>query len=142
MKPPSEEVQRKVRDWIVFADEDLHLACSAMNMTGQEGPPYRLIAYHAQQCAEKYLKAYLVCHEADFPYTHNISTLLELCGDYADWPTRLRDAEELTDYAVSARYPGETEEVTAHDAQRAIDLAERVRNQIRGAFRDLGLESI
>lgn len=29
--------------------------------------PYRLIAYHAQQCAEKYLKAYLVYHDIDFP---------------------------------------------------------------------------
>jgi len=142
MKPPGEEVRRKVRDWIAFADEDLRLARSAMNMTGQEGPPYRLIAYHAQQCAEKCLKAYLVCHKVDFPYTHNISTLLELCSDYADWPTRLRDAEELTNYAISTRYPSEAEEVTAYDARRAVELAEQVRSQVRAALRELGMESI
>jgi HEPN domain-containing protein len=78
----------------------------------------------------------------DFPRTHNISTLLELCSDYAQWPLTLRDAEELTDYAVATRYPGETADVTAHDAQRAIELAEQVSSRVRAALRELGMESI
>jgi HEPN domain-containing protein len=45
--------------------------------------PCRIIAFHAQQCAEKYLKAYLVSQKVDFPYTHSIATLLKLCGKYA-----------------------------------------------------------
>jgi len=142
MKAPREDIQRKVREWLAYADEDFRFARGGMNLPGQEGPPYRLIAYHAQQCAEKCLKAYLVCHEVDFPYTHNISTLLELCTDYADWPTSLREAEELTDYAITTRYPGETAEVTAHDAQRAIGLAEQVCSRVRAALRELGMESI
>ncbi|MBN1509816.1 MAG: hypothetical protein JW955_23415 [Sedimentisphaerales bacterium] len=55
---------------------------------------------------------------------------------------RLRDAEELTDYTVSTRYPGEMEEVTAYDARRAVDLAERARSQVHGALRELGVEPI
>ena len=78
----------------------------------------------------------------DFPYTHNISTLLELCSDYADWPTSLREAEELTDYAVTTRHPGETTEVTARDVQRAIELAEQVCGRVRLALRELGMEMI
>jgi HEPN domain-containing protein len=91
MKPPNEEIFRKVRQWVEHADEDLRLATYALNMRGKK-PTYRLVAYHAQQCAEKYLKGYLVCCGVDFPYTHNISILLELCGEHSDWPAKLEDA--------------------------------------------------
>jgi HEPN domain-containing protein len=142
MKTPDEEVQGKVREWLAYADDDLRFAQIGLRLPGEQRPPYHLVAYHAQQCAEKYLKAYLVCLGVDFPRTHNISTLLELCSDHAQWPLTLRDAEELTDYAVATRYPGEAAGVTAHDAQRAIELAERVRTQVRTALCELGMESI
>ena len=142
MKTPDEEVQRKVREWLVYADDDLHFARMGLALSEEQGPPYHLVAYHAQQCAEKYLKAYLVCLGVDFPRTHNISTLLELCSAHVQWPVTLRDAEELTDYAVATRYPGEAAEVTAPDARRAIELAERVRSRVRTALRELGLKLI
>jgi len=142
MKTPDEEVQRKVREWIAYADDDLRFAHIGLTLPGEQRPPYHLVAYHAQQCAERYLKAYLVCLGIDFPRTHNISTLLELCSDHGEWPLTLRDAEELTDYAVASRYPGEAAEVTAQDAQRAIELADRVRSQVCAALRKLGMESI
>lgn len=142
MKTPDEDIQRKVREWLAHADDDLRFAHIGLTISGEQPPPYHLIAYHAQQCAEKYLKAYLLRRGVDFPRTHNISTLLELCSDYAPWPMVLRDAEELTDYAVATRYPGETAAVTAQDARRAIELAERVRTQVYAALRELGIESI
>jgi HEPN domain-containing protein len=142
MKTPDEEVQHKVQEWLAYADDDLRFARGGLSLSGEQGPPYHLVAYHAQQGAEKHLKAYLVCLGVDFPRTHNISTLLELCSAHAQWPLTLRDAEELTDYAVATRYPGEAAEVTAHDAQRAIELAEQVRTQVRAALRELGMESI
>ena len=140
MKPPNEEFIRKVRQWFDHADENLQLAVGAMNLPGKEGPPYRLIAYHAQQCAEKYLKAYLVYQRVDFPYTHNISILLELCSDYADWPNKLEDAEELTQYVITTRYPGEDTVVTKDEAQRAVEIAQRARKQVRSALKELGLK--
>jgi HEPN domain-containing protein len=139
MKTPDEEIQRKVKEWLVYADEDLRFAHIGLGLPGERPPPYHLVAYHAQQCAEKCLKAYLVYQGVDFPRTHNISTLLELCSDFAQWPLTLRDAEELTDYAVATRYPGEAGEVTANDAQRAIENAERVRIQVCAALRELGV---
>jgi len=142
MTAPSEKTRRKVREWLAYADDDLRFAHLGLAVPGKQGPPYRLVAYHAQQCAEKYLRAYLVWRGVDFPRTHNISTLLELCSDYAQWPPTLRDAEELTDYAVATRYPGEAAEVTAQDAQRAIEVAEQVRTPVRAALRELGMESI
>src|SRR5512146_2999961 len=99
-------------------------------------PPYRLIAYHAQQSAEKNLKAYLVLQAVDFPYTHNLGLLLDLCATQRRWVENLRDAEELTPFAITARYPGEDETVTPAEAVRAIDLAERVRTAVREVIRE------
>ena len=101
MKPADTQVARKVQQWLAFGDEDLRMAQHGFSLSGP--PPYRLIAYHAQQCAEKYLKAYLVFHGIDFPYTHNLSRLLELCVGQAGWGEELREAEELTPYAITAR---------------------------------------
>lgn len=73
------DIIKKVHQWVVYGDEDSGLAKHGLKLAGNA--PYRLIAYHAQQCTEKYPKAYLVYHRVDFPYTHNIARLLELCPD-------------------------------------------------------------
>jgi HEPN domain-containing protein len=65
MKPTNTEIFHKVKQWINFGDEDLRLARHALKILSS--CPTRLIAYHAQQCAEKYLKAYLVFHRIYFP---------------------------------------------------------------------------
>lgn len=129
MSATDKEIARKVRQWMDYADEDLRLAEHGLRM--ESGCPYRLIAYHAQQCAEKYLKAFLVYQRQDFPYTHNISMLLELCRQHADWVDDLEPAEELTAYAITTRYPGEDEQVTFAEAQQAVDLAKKVKHTLR-----------
>jgi HEPN domain-containing protein len=93
---------------LAHADEDLRLAKHAFKL--KSSCPYKLIAYHAQQCAEKYLKAYLVFRNIDFPYTYNISHLLELCPDLAVQAKDLHEAKVLTPYAITARYHAETVE--------------------------------
>jgi HEPN domain-containing protein len=64
--------------------------------------------FHAQQAAEKYLKAYMTEHNLSFPYAHNLEKLIELCAE--------RDSEfsgikllgaDLTPYAVELRYDDE-----------------------------------
>ncbi len=139
MKTPDSEILCKVRQWLAYAEEDLRLAIHGMNLVSE--CPYRLIAYHAQQCTEKHLKAYLVYCGVDFPYTHNISILLELCGERAGWTKTLSDAEELTPYAITARYPGEDEEVTKAEAVRAIEIAQHVRREVRKTLRQAGVDT-
>jgi HEPN domain-containing protein len=131
-------VLRKVHQWLTFAEEDLRLAQHGLTITIAP-PPYRLIAYHAQQCAEKCLKAFLVLRGVDFPYTHNVAHLLDLCAVHAAWAETLRDAEELTPFAITARYPGEDEEVTQAEALRAIETAERVRAAVHEAIGNMGI---
>lgn len=136
MNPPNTEIFRKVKQWMIYGDEDLRLARHTLTLLS--GCPYRLIAYHAQQCAEKYLKAYLVYHRIDFPYTHNISRLLELCEENSRWLGRIYEAEELTAFAITARYPGEDERVTKKEALRAVDIATKVRQTVRKTLKKEG----
>jgi len=137
MSNPDPQVLEKVKQWLDYADEDLRLATHGLNM--KSSCPYRLIAYHAQQCAEKCIKAYLVYHSIDFPYTHNIKALLKLCGKDAGWAAALKDAEELTPYAITARYPGEDEEVSKQEAKKAIKIASKVHQTIRKVLSQYGL---
>ena len=134
MKLPDAPIIEKVRQWLAYADEDLRVARHGFSMP--ETPPCRVIAFHAQQCAEKYLKAYLVFHGVDFPFTHSLRRLLDLSASPAAWAEQLRDAEELTPYAITARYPGEDLGVSEPEARRAVEIAERVRQAVRGALQD------
>ena len=139
MKRPDPPILEKVKQWLADADEDLRLARHGFSLP--DTPPYRLIAYHAQQCAEKHLKAYLVFHAVDFPFTHNLVRLLELCSAQGSWAEQLRDAEELSPYAITTRYPGEDEEVSEVEARRAVEIADRVRQAVRQALRSEGLDA-
>lgn len=129
MSATDKDIAQKVRQWIEYADEDLRLAEYALRM--ESGCPYRLIAYHAQQCVEKYIKAFLVYHRQDFPYTHNISALLELCRKHADWVDSLTQAETLTAYAITTRYPGEDEPVSLVEAKNAVTIATQVKSAMK-----------
>jgi HEPN domain-containing protein len=129
MSATNNDITRKVRQWMEYADEDLRLAEYGLGM--EAACPYRLIAYHAQQCVEKYLKAFLVYYRQDFPYTHNISALLELCRKHADWVDTLEPAEVLTAYAITSRYPGEDEPVSLQEARQAVTIAKTVKSTLQ-----------
>jgi len=129
------ELIKKARKWVSYAEEDLRLARQGLKISSS--CPYRLIAYHAQQCAEKYIKAYLVFKQVDFPYTHNIRNLLQLCE--GDWLVEISEADELTPYAVTTRYPGVDDRVTGKDAVYALELAKKVRKVVRRVLKEEGL---
>ena len=137
MKKRDRELRQKVLQWLLYGEDDLRFAQHGLTL--QTDCPCRLIAYHAQQCAEKHLKAYLVHKCIDFPYTHNIARLLELCAEHASWAEELTDAEELTPFAITTRYPGEDEAVSRAEAVRAIEIAEHVRKVVLAALADAGI---
>jgi HEPN domain-containing protein len=80
--------------------------------------------FHAQQCAEKALKALLLQREIAFPKTHTIEVLLDLLKTKGiSIPNGVDEAFELSEYAVQTRYPGEWEPVTKAEARQAIERA-------------------
>src|SRR5438445_13715055 len=67
---------------------------------------YWPVSFHAQQTAEKALKALLTRHQIEFEKTHNIGELLRLGGAVIpDLPQRLGETTRLTRFAVADRYP-------------------------------------
>jgi HEPN domain-containing protein len=77
-----------------------------------------IVGFHAQQAAEKALKAALASRGEDFPFTHNIAVLAQLCEDaQLTLPAALDGLDLLTPYGVAARYgaqvPGTVDRATA-----------------------------
>ena len=109
-------------DWMRHARSDLALA-------GVTAPPEVLtetLCFHAQQAAEKGLKAVLVAHGHPAPRIHNIRTLIELLPARLAPPPLLNEAAALSVYAVLTRYPADVEPITEEEYQEAIALAEAV----------------
>ncbi len=56
--------------------------------------------FHAQQAAEKYLKAFLSWRQVDFPFLHNLAALVEICkGEDESFGEIRSPAERLTPWA-------------------------------------------
>ncbi len=129
MKPAEVVKEEFTRQWVRKAETDFKTAEHLF----QSGPDFsKGAAFHSQQAAEKYLKAFLVWHQIEFQKTHDIETLLKLAGKVdSKIPDVLKDAVILTPYGVDYRYPGEYPQVGRGDAQKAFLLADRVRTEIR-----------
>jgi HEPN domain-containing protein len=132
MKPPEEVRREFVRDWVQKAREDL--GAGVHLLSGEGGFPGS-VAFHAQQAAEKYLKAFLVWHQVDFPKTHDIARLLDLIAPTdPDLAKALGDSVSLTPYGVDYRYPGDYPEVSPTEAKRCIETATGVGEAILGCL--------
>lgn len=138
MNPNKEDLIEKAIQWIEIAEEDLTLAKHAFTLSSNV--PYRLIAFHSQQCAEKYLKAFLVIKLIDFPFTHDIEKLIEIIPSDYNLSNELNEAGILTNYAVSKRYPDFYKKLTFEEAKQAVELAERVKNVISALLTNEGLK--
>ena len=132
MKPKKEDLIEKTRQWIEIAEEDFRFAKFGLTMASNV--PYRLIAFHCQQCAEKYVKALLVFHCIDFPYTHSIEKLLELTPIKYNLFAVLSDARVLSDYSVSKRYPDFYKKLSKEETLKAIEITELIRKEINNCF--------
>lgn len=110
--------------WVLYARSDLEAA--RVLMADGSGHYRRQVCFLAQQCAEKALKAVLISCRRPFPYAHDLDRLRDLIPSGWRVKAEFPDLAELTIWAVEARYPGETPEVTADEARDALQLAERV----------------
>jgi HEPN domain-containing protein len=116
-------------EWIAKAETDLKAAVYMLEMDDE--CPADTVGFHAQQCVEKYLKAFLVWKEIDFPKTHDIEKILALFPDAVRLPVSVEEQRTLTNYATVTRYPGDYEPVTLSEAKRAVRIARRVRRHLR-----------
>ena len=114
----------EVRSWLSKGGKDL----AAAEYELQADPPFADdIVFHAQQAAEKSLKAFLSWHRVPFRKTHNLIELGEACSRIdQSLESLLRRAAPLTEYAWKFRYPGDPQGATAEEAAAALATAREV----------------
>ncbi|MDQ2830508.1 MAG: HEPN domain-containing protein [Chloroflexota bacterium] len=86
-------------EWITKAEGDL--ASALRDYRARKAPNYDGACFHAQQCAEKYLKALLQDNGIAFGKTHDLLILYKpLLSIDPLWATMHDDLDKLTAYAV------------------------------------------
>jgi HEPN domain-containing protein len=110
------------RRWLQNARGDLSMARVPL----PEDATYEMLCFHAQQAAEKAIKAVLLAKGVDFPFTHNLQLLIDRIPSGVDVPPQVTRAVDLTPYAVITRYPGENEPVSEEEYRESLQLAEEV----------------
>lgn len=114
-----------VKSWLEKAKRDL---ITAKNILNSPDPFSDIICFHAQQAVEKYIKAYLVFQEIEFPKTHTLEDLILLASQKDPSFLEFKDLlSELTPYAVEIRYP-EFSEPSLSDAEEAVQIAMKFRD--------------
>lgn len=108
-----------IRAWLVHARSDLELACVKKTPKIH----YEHLCFHAQQTAEKSIKALLLWSHVEIPRTHDLSYLTDLLPEKLVRPPHLLVLPVLTKYAVQFRYPGQETSVTRKDYLKAVELA-------------------
>lgn len=117
------------RSWLAKAQHDL---IALQRIMAEPGAPWDTVCYHAQQSAEKVLKAFLVFHGQAPSKTHNLDRLLTDCVVFDPTLIRLRkDCVRLTTYGVESRYPDVLSEPTKRQATAAVGAMHRIRAAIR-----------
>ena len=125
MKPPDEIIKELVRQWLEKAEKDMGVALLLLN---ENAPFPEAIGFHCQQATEKFLKAYLVMVQADFPKTHNLGELLDIVlKQNPGLAKSLEDVTELNPFGVDFRYPSDLIDTSRNDAERAFELAGKTR---------------
>ena len=82
--------------------------------------------YHCQQSAEKALEAYLTFQEYNFPYTHDLRQLCQLCMNFDNsFSGLLDDCFDLMPYAAQTRYPA-MHDIEEAETESALNKAERI----------------
>ncbi len=114
-------------EWIERAEDDWDAALRLYR--ARQRPNYGLVCFLAQQCAEKYLKAWLEEIGLPVPLTHNLLLLLTQVKEIeSEWSVLQPELTALNAYSVATRYPGQTA------SKHAIRDGKAVRSAMREAF--------
>jgi HEPN domain-containing protein len=125
--------------WVRKAEHDL---LNVRNNLIAEEVPWDTVCFHAQQAAEKMLKALLVLRGVEPERTHDLVALLQEClAQDPDMDGLRASCLLLNPYSIDARYPAPTaaaEELEAPDeseGKMAVEAAERVFSAVLGRLR-------
>ena len=96
----------------------------------EESPNLDMLCFHAQQCIEKYLKAWLQENDVPFTKMRDLEKLLALIvPTIPDWHVWQSEFSVFSEDAIDFLYPGKY--ATADESEKAIDLCTEIRQAIR-----------
>ena len=118
-----------VNQWIFKAEHDYE----AMHSLNTNAPALTdSICMHAQQCAEKYIKAYYLSINKLFPFTHDLIKLLnELDNDELLNHDVYKWADDIDTFGILIRYPSINGDPTYQETKLIIDSRENIRRFFR-----------
>ena len=120
------------REWIEKAEGDWSTARRELRV--RASPNFDAVCFHAQQSAEKYLKALLQERGAPIPRTHNLEALVKpLLSALPVLVALAPNLRTLGAYAVETRYPGQTSDRTM--AKDAFAHGAAIRTAVRKIFK-------
>jgi len=107
--------------WIEKAFQDFKTV--EILLQSNDGPP-GIICFHCQQAAEKFLKAFLVEKNVEFPRSHDLLLLIEKYIFPVDetFQEIIPAAAELTGFATSTRYPDIDDDLDVQIAREACTM--------------------
>ena len=125
--------QQKVQAWLDRVAEDL---ASANKLISEFEPEFAsAISFHAQQFAEKALKAYLVYKGRQIEKTHDLTRLITMCSEF---DASFRDLEDLADLitplAAITRYPDDWRQLSESETRDILEKAKRILNFVKSKF--------
>ncbi len=130
------EVLTVLRQWLRYAEEDLQVAETLLDKGGVP----RTSCFHAQQAAEKAIKAIFVFLQEEYLYSHDLDRLRDRLPEGWEVKEKFPDLAGLTAWAVEARYPGDVIEASRQDAQAAVEQARNVYETILNELKRRGYQ--
>ena len=137
--PAPDRRRALVRRWLSKARTDLTVALVVL----EQGPgmdPW-VCCFHAQQAAEKALKAVLVAQGAEPPFIHNLVALQALMPRDLELGTPVAELADLSAAARGTRYVTDAdgaEDPTWDEAERLVVVAGRILAAVRAYLGEPG----
>jgi len=114
----------EAKRWVEKAEADF--AAASLLRRSRKRAMREVVCFHLQQCIEKLIKARLVKGNVQFPKTHDLALLIRIALPTEPlWEVFLPLCEELTQFAVAGRYPGD--EISSTDASKLFKAAMKMR---------------
>jgi HEPN domain-containing protein len=121
-------MNEKVKLWLIKAFEDYMSIKTLLDSPLMEYTT-SIICFHSQQMVEKLLKAFLTYHNIQFPRTHLLETLRQICLELDEEFQNL-NFKNLSIYAVEVRYPDEFDIPPIEEANECVEIALQIKDFI------------
>ncbi len=129
--------EETVRNWLRKAENDLKIGKHELSFPD---PATDMVCFHMQQCADKYLKAFLIFQGKEYPKTHRLAVLVSLCSQIdPEFEMLMRDGvDRLSRYATTLRYGEEFYTPSVEEMLQALEMAERTKGFVLERLRGNG----